>query len=1027
MDEERTHQKKQGLIVAEIDKFTRQGTQELSQGNSKKALAAFSNAFKRSLPLNDGFTERACAFNLGAVYIAVNEPKKGLELLQRAVPPLNGRDGPSNGDLYYNFGLGYEALSDLPEAIRHYSLAQEEYRNELTNFQMESDVCLRLADLYTKLNKFSQAADSYRNAATVYLRLGDLPTQAKMMCKQAGLLIKVGDTDKAIEVTDDCLKMCKNIEESPDIAKVMVDLGILYTQCREFSKAASCFEEGLPHCRGLSADEKTEAVLLQNLGAAYNSLGDFQRALSFHQKAADLHGKFRNRTSQGESFMNLAFACTQTGDDESAEEYYKHAQQAAKDGGDSHGEWQALEGLGVLAFVNGSIEKAVRYFKQALGKLSVCESNPQAQERIVAKLTDALSYQLQVGGHVDGSSAHGLMNGGGNGYTHSRRSSSRSGHDMAGHQSPHQHSEINGWTKQSSSEPTVEVHQTRESPKHGKTNRKERKSKVTRRATWRENMMMHSGRVGMLGLGIEPHEPVDEKKRHSDTELISRRTGSRPSSRNASRPFTAAYDHHQTSPDSMNRRMRRSRDLNGDFQNQSLNSTRHGNRPIRHDTYYHTDDDDWKQRLKDMNLSESSHSSSSDEESVVAPTGRRPLSASTPKKSLQVAPQPSHSKMAYKQEKGHPKQRQVTDSSITSVTETETSTESEKPKRRRHRKKSSSSQESESESESTTESDHKKKRKRHRKRRDVSSSSESESESKTETETESEYDKGKGKSRRRRKKETSSPSASSESDSESSSDGSSSSSGSGSSSGSSGSGSASSDSESDSDEETSKTEENSDSEDEDKKSVKEAMKKHLKDSSSDKEDGFKEKSDKKKMDETIPKRVSESESGSDTETETGKEKADSDSGSGSETATEEKKDEKESLQPPPVPPPLNGTYETPAQSSEYAKVDKTKKQTDTESESEDSEDENETEKDDPGTTEKLDKTYESLHPRDSGDDEQPSTSASPPPLPRGERERLLHEYHQKMKDREAEKKKNDSGSEPDLPSKSQKSKMCVVM
>ncbi len=68
------------------------------------------------------------------------------------------------------------------------------------------------------------------------------------------------------------------------------ELGLTYTQCHEFAKAATCFELALPLSRGVARDKKQEAVILQNLGAVYNSLGDYQRAIGFHESAAALHG-----------------------------------------------------------------------------------------------------------------------------------------------------------------------------------------------------------------------------------------------------------------------------------------------------------------------------------------------------------------------------------------------------------------------------------------------------------------------------------------------------------------------------------------------------------------------------------------------------------------------------------------------------------------------------------------------------------------------------------------------------------------
>ena len=53
--------------------------------------------------------------------------------------------------------------------------------------------------------------------------------------------------------------------------------------------------------------------------------------------------------------------------------------------GDGHGQWQALEGLGAVAFHQGQMNKAIKYFKLALSTMSSTEQNPAAQERIVGR------------------------------------------------------------------------------------------------------------------------------------------------------------------------------------------------------------------------------------------------------------------------------------------------------------------------------------------------------------------------------------------------------------------------------------------------------------------------------------------------------------------------------------------------------------------------------------------------------------------------------------------------------------------
>ena len=67
------------------------------------------------------------------------------------------------------------------------------------------------------------------------------------------------------------------------------DLGLVYTQCHEFARAATCFELALPLC-GQHGKSSHRAVILQNLGAAYNSMHEYHHAVGFHEAAATLHG-----------------------------------------------------------------------------------------------------------------------------------------------------------------------------------------------------------------------------------------------------------------------------------------------------------------------------------------------------------------------------------------------------------------------------------------------------------------------------------------------------------------------------------------------------------------------------------------------------------------------------------------------------------------------------------------------------------------------------------------------------------------
>ncbi|XP_052653482.1 tetratricopeptide repeat protein 24 isoform X1 [Harpia harpyja] len=234
-----------------------------------------------------------------------------------------------------------------------------------------------------------------------------------------------------VGVLTQCRSLCESIPDPALRGKLYNDIGLGYSQLRIFSLAAESFEWALVLCSG-ELDRCREAALLQNLGAAHNTLRSFGTALGWHRRVAALHSALGNRRAQGQCFGNLAYACSRLGNHKAATENYLHALQAFRDSGDVQGQWQACEGLGVACVHLGDPQKAIRHYKEALTLLSHCQVrharespeagpsrasqgdcprdrptwlNPHglsplqdtpraAHERIVHKLTNAIQHQL---------------------------------------------------------------------------------------------------------------------------------------------------------------------------------------------------------------------------------------------------------------------------------------------------------------------------------------------------------------------------------------------------------------------------------------------------------------------------------------------------------------------------------------------------------------------------------------------------------------------------------------------------------
>jgi len=62
---------------------------------------------------------------------------------------------------------------------------------------------------------------------------------------------------------------------------------------KSYQNAAECFELAIPLMRTEHADKSLEAVLQQNLGAVYNQLKQYDKAMECHRQAISLHGKLK--------------------------------------------------------------------------------------------------------------------------------------------------------------------------------------------------------------------------------------------------------------------------------------------------------------------------------------------------------------------------------------------------------------------------------------------------------------------------------------------------------------------------------------------------------------------------------------------------------------------------------------------------------------------------------------------------------------------------------------------------------------
>ncbi|XP_029430714.1 tetratricopeptide repeat protein 24-like [Rhinatrema bivittatum] len=379
------------VIYIEIQKLSKAAVKSFNDNDTAQALSIFKKAFLLSCKLSEKQTQKSCLFNLGTAYISAGKPKKGLKcLMQSRTEGSDERDA----NLYFNIAVAYDEMKEHRKAVKFYEKAITMYGlNEINSI---ADALIKLGYCFVAVGNLPSGAHSFRLAGHSYQKLKKIEDAAMAMREAANYMIQSQKFSKleVLSTLNNCVQLCTGVTDKSLLGKLYNHIGLHYAEMKCFGQARQCFAESLDTCRETSFSRQKIAVLLQNLGAVDNALGQYEPSLRCHAEAADMYGSLGERQSQGQCLYNLAFAYSQLKNYNMAEFYYQKALCAFSDAGEVRGQWQACEELGSIHFCLGNKDQALSYYKQALNLFGKSkETSDILRERILGKLIDVMEQK----------------------------------------------------------------------------------------------------------------------------------------------------------------------------------------------------------------------------------------------------------------------------------------------------------------------------------------------------------------------------------------------------------------------------------------------------------------------------------------------------------------------------------------------------------------------------------------------------------------------------------------------------------
>ena len=157
----------------------------------------------------------------------------------------------------------------------------------------------------------------------------------------------------------------RNDEEKESLALALTRLGAACNSLGQFQKTIQYYQLSLDIDQELG-NRNREGASLGNLGQAYNSLGQFQTAIDYYQRALEIARLIGDRSREGEVSNNLGQAYNSLGQFHRAIEYHQRALEIARLIGDRSREGASLGNLGLAYNSLEQFPRAMEYHQLAL-------------------------------------------------------------------------------------------------------------------------------------------------------------------------------------------------------------------------------------------------------------------------------------------------------------------------------------------------------------------------------------------------------------------------------------------------------------------------------------------------------------------------------------------------------------------------------------------------------------------------------------------------------------------------------------
>ncbi len=272
-------------------------------------------------------------------------------------------------------GMAYLQLNEPRIALRNFeeavALAQKTGEQRL-----EAQIETYLGGTFDVLGEIAKSHAHFERARVLAGRLGDKQTQGSAINTIGKLLHDTGDYQRGL---DYYLLALPLFDESPARrAIVLNNIGVAYSSLGEPERALDYLQQSLEIMK-TGTDRNAEALTLNNIGYAYNRLAKYKEAQDYYGQARAMVQKSGNRSLEAQTLDHLGATYSDMGQPEKALDLHQQSLEIQRTAKNIRREAFSHLNLGHVYRLLAQPEKALDHFNQALAIFrNISDSNSAA-------------------------------------------------------------------------------------------------------------------------------------------------------------------------------------------------------------------------------------------------------------------------------------------------------------------------------------------------------------------------------------------------------------------------------------------------------------------------------------------------------------------------------------------------------------------------------------------------------------------------------------------------------------------------